>query len=539
VANTADAILSNPILSNPLMPLPAFRNEPYTDFSQPANRKRMEEALTKVRGQLGREYDIVIAGERIHTADKLRSVNPARPDEIVGVHQKATPELANQAVETAHRNFALWSRTPAVDRVRMLLGTASLIRERKYEFDAWLVYEAGKTWPEAEAEVAEAIDFCEYYAREMLRLAGPHEVVQLPGEHDEMRYLPLGVGVVIPPWNFPLAILAGMTCAALVTGNTVVIKPSSETPTIAAVFAETLLEAGFPPHSFCFLTGSGSAIGDLLVAHAKARFVSFTGSRDVGLHINELAAKPQKGQIWIKRVVAEMGGKDAIIVDLDLVDGDSDLDAAVEGVAVSAFGYQGQKCSACSRAIVHEAVYDRFLEKLKVRTEKITVGEPDDPANYMGPVISAGAKKAIQQYIDTGRSEGRVLAGGEPGKASGHFLRPTVIADVDSKARVFQEEIFGPVLAVAKAADFDHALRMANDSQYGLTGAIYSNNPAHIAKARDEFFVGNMYINRKCTGAMVGAHPFGGFNMSGTDSKAGGPDYLLLFLQAKSIAQKL
>jgi 1-pyrroline-5-carboxylate dehydrogenase len=462
------------------MKVSEFRNEPYTDFSISANRKRMEEALTKVRGQLGREYDIVIAGERIQTVEKLKSLNPARPEEIVGVHQKATPELTNQAVDTAHRNFAEWSRTPALDRVRMLLKTASLIRERKYEFDAWLLYEAGKTWPEAEAEVAEAIDFCEYYAREMLRLAGPHDVVQLPGEHDEMRYLPLGVGVVIPPWNFPLAILAGMTCAALVTGNTVVIKPSSETPTIAAVFAETLIEAGFPPRSFCFLTGSGGAIGDLLVANPRTRFVSFTGSRDVGLHINELAAKPQKDQIWIKRVVAEMGGKDAIIVD-----GDCDLDAAVEGVAVSAFGYQGQKCSACSRAIVHEAVYDRFLEKLKARTEKITVGEPDDPAHYMGAVISAGAKKSIQQYIETGKNEGRLLTGGEPGPGSGYFLQPTIIADVDSTARVFQEEIFGPVLAVAKATDFDHALRMANDSQYGLTGAIYSNNPAHIAKARE------------------------------------------------------
>ena len=516
------------------MNIPEFRNEAYTDFSVPANRKRMEQALANVRGQLGREYDIVIAGERIRTTDKLKSVNPARPDEIVGIHQKATPELANRAVETAHRNFAEWSRTPAADRVGMLLKTAALIRERKYEFDAWMVYEAGKTWPEAEAEVAEAIDFCEYYAREMLRLAGPQSVVQLPGEHDEMRYLPLGVGVVIPPWNFPLAILCGMACAALVTGNTVVIKPSSETPTIAAVLAETLLEAGFPAHSFCFLTGSGGAIGDLLVAHPKTRFISFTGSRDVGLHINELAAKPQKGQIWIKRVVAEMGGKDAIIVD-----GDCDLDAAVEGVAVSSFGYQGQKCSACSRAIVHEAVYDRFLEKLKARTEKITVGEPDDPTNYMGPVISAGAKKSISQYIEAGKSEGRLLTGGESEPGGGHFLRPTIIADVDSSASVFQEEIFGPVLAVAKARDFDHALQLANDSQYGLTGAVYSNNAAHITKAREEFFVGNMYINRKCTGAMVGAHPFGGFNMSGTDSKAGGPDYLLLFLQAKAIAQKL
>jgi 1-pyrroline-5-carboxylate dehydrogenase len=514
--------------------LKEFRNEPYTDFTQPANRKLMESAMAKVRGLLGREYDLIIGGERIRCDAKFQSTNPSRPSEVIGIHQKATTELANRAIETAYKNFPVWSKTPALERVEILLRTAELLRERKYEFDAWLTFEAGKTWPEAEAEVAEAIDFCEYYAREMARLAGPQTVVQLPGERDEMRYLPLGVGVVIPPWNFPLAILAGMTCAALVSGNTVIMKPSSETPTVAAVFAELLLEAGFPPESFSYLTGSGGAIGDALVAHPNTRFVSFTGSRDVGLHINELAAKPQPGQIWIKRVVAEMGGKDAIIVD-----GDCDLDAAVEGVAVSAFGYQGQKCSACSRAIVHEKVYDEFLTKLKVRTERIAVGPTDDPANYMGPVISAGARKSIERYIETGKSEGRLLTGGREVAGVGHFLPPTIISDVDSKAKVFQEEVFGPLLAVAKARDFDHALQMANDSQYGLTGAIYSNVPEHVEKAREDFFVGNMYINRKCTGAMVGAHPFGGFNMSGTDSKAGGPDYLLLFLQAKSIAQKI
>jgi 1-pyrroline-5-carboxylate dehydrogenase len=349
-----------------------------------------------------------------------------------------------------------------------------------------------------------------------------------------MRYLPLGVGVVVPPWNFALAILCGMTVAALVAGNTVVIKPSSETPVIAAVFAEALLEAGFPGESFCFLTGSGGAIGDALVSHPKTRFISFTGSRDVGLHINELAAKPQKGQIWIKRVVAEMGGKDAIIVDSDC-----DLNAAVEGVAVSAFGYQGQKCSACSRAIVHRDVYDEFVEKLKARVEKIKVGPPDNPKFYMGPVISAGARCTILNFIELGKDEGRLLTGGGPLPGDGYFIAPTVIVDVDSQARVFQEEIFGPVLAVTRATDFNDALAMANDSVYGLTGAIYSNNAEHVSRARDEFFVGNMYINRKCTGAMVGAHPFGGFNMSGTDSKAGGPDYLLLFLQAKSIAEKV
>jgi 1-pyrroline-5-carboxylate dehydrogenase len=520
--------------SKPGLKLSEFRNAPSAEFTKREIRRAMEEAQERIRKRLGQEYSLIIGGERIQTAEKLTSINPARVQEVVGIHQKATPELADRAVETAFKNFSAWSRTPAEERIRLTVQTAELMRARKFEFNAWLVFEAGKTWPEADAEVCEAIDFCEYYAREMARLSGSHEVVQMPGERDEMRYLPLGVGIVIPPWNFALAILCGMTVAALVAGNTVVIKPSSETPTVAAVFAETLLEAGFPVGSFCFLTGSGGAIGDRLVAHPKTRFISFTGSRDVGLHINELAAKHQKGQVWIKRVVAEMGGKDAIIVD-----GECDLDAAVEGVAVSAFGYQGQKCSACSRAIVDDKIYESFVSKLRDRVEKIKVGTPDDPANYMGPVIGSGAEKSILQYIETGKKEGRLLTGGGAGPSGGYFIQPTVIVDVDSKARIFQEEIFGPVLAVTRARDFDHALSMANDSEYGLTGAIYSDNPEHVQRARDEFFVGNMYINRKCTGAMVGAHPFGGFNMSGTDSKAGGPDYLLLFLQAKSIAEKV
>ncbi len=513
--------------------LAEFRNEPYTDFTIPENRARMEAAQRKVRGELGREYDLTIDGARIKTGEKLVSRNPARPAEIVGSLQKATPELAERAIQSAFDYFPTWAKTKAGDRVAMLLKAAALLRDRKLEFDAWLVFEAGKTWPEAEAETAEAIDFCEYYAREMARLAGPQPVVQMPGEKDELRYLPLGAGIVIPPWNFSLAILAGMATAALVAGNTVVIKPSSETPVIAAKFAELLLEAGFPDRSFCLLAGSGAAIGDLLVKHPKTRFISFTGSRDVGLHINELAAKPQPGQIWIKRVVAEMGGKDAIVVDANC-----DLDKAVDGVLYSAFGYQGQKCSACSRAIVDAKVYDEFLQKLAIKAEALEVGTPDDPRYYMGPVISEGARNSIQKYIETGKGEGRLVAGGKPIAGDGYFIPPTIIADVDSKAAIFQEEIFGPVLAVTKARDFDHALELANDSQYGLTGAVYSNDPGHVRQARDQFFVGNLYVNRKCTGAMVGAHPFGGFNMSGTDSKAGGPDYLLLFLQAKSIAEK-
>jgi len=511
-----------------------FRNESYADFSQPANRRAMEEALGQVRSEFGREYQLRIGSDYISTGDKLESVNPSSPGEIVGVHHRADAVLAARAVEAAWQYFPQWSRVPAAERIGMTLEAARILRRRKLEFDAWLVYEAGKTCPEAEADVSEAIDFCEYYAREMQRLAGPQPVVQLPGERDEMIYIPLGVGVVIPPWNFPLAILVGMTVASLVAGNTVVLKPSSETPTIGAKFAEVLLEAGFPERAFTLLTGSGAAVGDVLVSHPKTRFISFTGSRDVGLRINELAARTLPGQIWIKRVVAEMGGKDAIVVD-----GDADLEKAVDGVLASAFGYQGQKCSACSRAIVDAKVYDDFLEKLAGKARNIKVGPADDPANYMGPVISRSARKTIQAYIEVGRREGRLVAGDEPVAGDGYFIPPTIIADVDSRARVFQEEIFGPVLAVTKARNFEHALELANDSEYGLTGAVFSRDPEHLRLAAERFHVGNLYFNRKCTGAMVGAHPFGGFNMSGTDSKAGGPDYLLLFLQAKSIAQRV
>ncbi len=521
-------------IAEPVKSIPAFSNEPVADFSKPANRQALEQALREVRAQFGHDYDLLIAGRREQTPDKLKSLNPSRPSEVVGVHSKATAAQAHEAVELAHAYFPEWAAVPPETRVAMLLRAAALIRKRKFEFDAWLVYEAGKTWPEADADVSEAIDFCEYYARQMMRLSKPDPLVQLPGEHDEMVYLPLGVGIIVPPWNFPLAIMTGMTTAALVAGNTVVIKPSSDTPTIAAKFAEVLLEAGFPARSFSLLVGSGAVVGDVLVQHPKTRFVAFTGSKEVGLRINELAAKPQKGQIWIKRVLAEMGGKDAIIVDRE-----ADLDSAVKGVLFSAFGYQGQKCSACSRAIVDQAVYDQFLEKLKAEVAGLTVGPSDQPDNYMGPVINEGARQSILNYIEIGKKEGRVIAGGAAAPGDGYFIAPTVIADVDSKARIFQEEIFGPVLAVAKARDFDHALQLANDTEYGLTGAAYTKNPAKIRKARDQFFVGNLYLNRKCTGAMVGAHPFGGFNMSGTDSKAGGPDYLLQFLQAKSIAEKV
>ena len=522
---------------------PEFENEKLTDFSDPEERGKMEEALAQVRAELGRLYPLVLGGRRLKPKARWESRNPSRPEEVVGVFPKATRRHARQAIQAAESAFTGWKRVPAEQRAQWLLRVAGIMRRRKFELSAWMVFEVGKTWPEADADTAEAIDFCDFYGREALRLLLPDfgRVTPLPGERNELRYIPLGVGVIIPPWNFPLAITAGMATAAIVTGNTVVLKPSSDSPTIAYKLYEILAEAGLPEGVLNFLPGSGSLIGDTLVDHPRTRFVTFTGSKPVGLRINQRAARHQSGQLWIKRVVAEMGGKDAIIVD-----NETDLETAVAGVTASAFGYQGQKCSACSRAIVVDSLYDAFLEKLKTRVEKITVGPSDDPGSFMGPVINDAAMKSILAYIETGKQEGRLVTGGGAAQAGdgagdggGYFIQPTVIADLDSKAHIAQEEIFGPVLAVIRARDFDDALRIANDTEYGLTGAVFSDNPEKLEKAGDLFHVGNLYFNRKCTGAMVGAHPFGGFNMSGTDSKAGGRDYLLLFTQAKSISQKL
>jgi 1-pyrroline-5-carboxylate dehydrogenase len=517
------------------MGLPAFKNEPLSQFKMnPEHQRKMTEALEKVRSELGRQYDLVIGGERVHTADRLISHNPADKSQVVGSFSKATRELAERAIRTAEEAFRTWSRTPAEKRVQVLVDTARILRENKYYYSAWMVLEVGKSWPEADADTAEAIDFCEYYAREMLRLEHPAPLAPVAGEKNYLRYIPLGVGIVIPPWNFPLAILTGMTTASIVAGNTVVMKPSSDSPAIAYKFFEALEQAGMPAGVVNFLPGSGSAIGDFLVAHPRTRYVAFTGSKEVGLHINELAARHQPGQIWVKRVVAEMGGKDSIVVDSE-----TDVDLAAEGVAASAFGFQGQKCSACSRAIVVEKVYDAFLDKLRQRVEAIKVGQPTELGTDMGPVINGGAEKSILEYIETGKQEGRLLTGGRTTSNDGYFIAPTVIADVGPKARLAQEEIFGPVLAVIKAKDFDEALEIANNTEYGLTGAVYTKNRQKLDKAAETFHVGNLYLNRKCTGALVGGHPFGGFNMSGTDSKAGGPDYLLLFTQAKTVAEKL
>ncbi len=524
--------ISQPHLHVPTTP---FKNEPLTDFGNAENARKMKAALTKVRAELGREYDMVIGEKLIKTTEKIKSVNPAKPSEVVGVFQSAGREHVEPAIQAAQQAFETWKRVSVEQRASLLHTVAGILRERKFEFAAWMVFEVGKNWAEADADIAETIDFAEFYAREALRLAQAKTPTQLPGEADRLIYIPLGVAAVIPPWNFPCAIMAGMTMAAVVTGNTVVMKPSHDSPAIAAKFFEVLQEAGMPDGVVNFCPGSGSTFGAGLVEHPLTRFVAFTGSKEVGLDINQRAAKPQPGQKWIKRTILEMGGKDSIIVDAD-----ANLDAAVEGVAQAAFGFQGQKCSACSRAIVDEKIYDVFLERLKDRVAKITVGDPTEN-KPMGPVVNEKAMKSILDYIEVGKKEGRLIHGG--GRATeagdGYFIQPTVIADIPPMARISQEEIFGPVLAVIKARNFDDALAIANNTEFGLTGAVYSTSREKLERARTDFHVGNLYFNRKCTGAMVGAHPFGGFNMSGTDSKAGGPDYLLLFTQAKSVAEKI
>jgi 1-pyrroline-5-carboxylate dehydrogenase len=512
-----------------------FRNEPFIDFTKEENAQAMRGAIERVKTQLGKEYPLVIGGERIQTGDTLESINPAKRTEVVGRFHKATKELAERAVETAFETFQTWRNVPAEERAQLLFRVAELMRQRKHEFSAWMIHEVAKSWPEADGDTAEAIDFLEFYAREMLRYASDQPLVKLSGEQNKLEYIPLGVGAVIPPWNFPLAIMAGMTAAAIVTGNTVVLKPSSDAPTIAYKFFELLEEAGMPPGVVNFMTGSGAEVGDIVVDHPKTRFIAFTGSKEIGLRVNERAAKVHDGQLWIKRVVAEMGGKDAIIVA-----DDADLEEAATGVVQSAFGFQGQKCSACSRAIIDARVYDSMVEKIAERTAKIKVGAPTDNTTMMSAVINEKAFKAINGYVEKGKAEGgRVVAGGGSDGEQGFYIEPTVIADVKPGDTIEQEEIFGPVLAVIKANDYDDALRIANDTQFGLTGAVYSADEAKLDRARNEFHVGNLYLNRKCTGALVGVHPFGGFNMSGTDSKAGGRDYLMLFTQAKLSSEKV
>ncbi len=513
-----------------------FTNEPFTDFKDPANKAAMEAALDKVRAIFGTRYPLMIGDRVIEDGPIEASVNPAKPGEIIGNIVQATAAQAVEAIEVADRTFESWRKVPVEERADYIFRMADLMRERKFELCAYLVYEVSKSWAEADGDIAELIDFAEYYAREAIRIGGPQPVVPYPGEKNELRYIPLGVGAIIPPWNFPGAIMGGMTMAAVVTGNTVVLKPASTSPVIAAVFTKMLIEEiGLPRGVVNFLPGPGSEIGDIIVDHPRTRFIAFTGSKQVGLRIYERAAKVHDGQIWLKRTILEMGGKDSIVVDET-----ADIEKAAEAIVAAAFGFQGQKCSACSRAIIVEDVYDAVVEKVVARTKQLSMGDPSKPETFMGAVIDPKAFRKISEYIAIGKQEGTLLAGGETGdESNGYFIPPTIFGDIKPDARLSQEEIFGPVLAFIKAKDFEDALAIANNTEYGLTGAVFTKDEERLERATEDFHVGNLYLNRKCTGALVGVQPFGGFNMSGTDSKAGGPDYLLLFTQGKSVTKKL
>lgn len=516
--------------------LDEFKNEPFTDFSKPENAEAMKAAIEKVRGELGREYPVIINGEKITLDSKFESYNPANKSEVVGVFSEVDDDtsLVDKAIVAATEAFKTWRNVPAAERAEYLFKIADLMRQRKHELSAWMVVEVAKTWAEADGDTAEAIDFMEFYGREMLRWSQEQPVTKIPGEDNSLEYIPLGVGAVIPPWNFPLAIMSGMTMAAVVTGNTVVLKPSSDSPTIAAKFMEIVEEVGLPKGVVNFVTGS-AATGEAMTTSPKTRFISFTGSKGVGLHINEVAAKPRDGQIWIKRVIAEMGGKDAIVVA-----DDADLDSAATGVVQAAYGFQGQKCSACSRLIVDEKVHDELIEKVVALTEKLNLGQPTEGDTNVAAVINKKAFDKTLGYIQKGVEEGgEIITGGTGDDSQGYFIVPTIIDNVQPGDTIEQEEIFAPVLAVIKAKDYDHALDIANGTEFGLTGAVYSKSEDRLAQARRDFHVGNLYLNRKCTGALVGVHPFGGFNMSGTDSKAGGREYLLQFMQGKSISRKV
>jgi 1-pyrroline-5-carboxylate dehydrogenase len=519
--------------------LDEFKNEPFTDFSKPENADAMRQAIEQVRSELGKEYPLIINGEKIELSTKFKSINPAKKDEVIGIFSDADADaenLVNKALDAATKTFETWRFVPAKERAEYLFRAAEIIRNRKHYFSAWMIFEVGKTWAEADGDTAEAIDFLEFYGREMLRWAEEQPITPSPlPEKNEFEYIPLGVGAIIPPWNFPLAILVGMTMSAVVTGNTTVLKPSPDAPTIAYKFMEVLEEIGLPAGVVNYVVGSGTKVGELMVSSPKTRFISFTGSKAVGLHIYEQAAKTQPGQRWMKRVVAEMGGKDAIIVCED-----ADLDSAALGVVQSAFGFQGQKCSACSRLIVDEKVHDELLEKVKALTEKLKIGEPTDAETQMTAVINQKAYDRAVSAVKTALDEGgELICGGKGDDSQGFYIEPTIIKNVKAGSTIEQNEIFAPVLAVIKVKNYNEALEVANGTEYGLTGAVYSTSKENLERAKREFHVGNLYLNRKCTGALVGVHPFGGFNMSGTDSKAGGREYLLQFMQGKSIAQKI
>jgi RHH-type proline utilization regulon transcriptional repressor/proline dehydrogenase/delta 1-pyrroline-5-carboxylate dehydrogenase len=510
-----------------------FKQEPLTDFSREPARRAMKAALDHVGQMLGRTYPAIINNQTVAATATAPSLNPSHKSQVVGHWARTTPEQANQAVAAAVAAFPSWRDTDAARRADYLFRAADVMRRRRFELAAWQVYECGKQWREADGDVAEAIDYCDFYAHEMLRLARPRRR-DVPGEDNYYFYDPRGVVVVIAPWNFPLAILCGMTTAALVTGNTVVMKPAEQSTVIGATLMQVFQEVGLPPGVVNFLPGVGEEIGPTLVNHANVSMIAFTGSRAVGLSINQEATRMQSGQDHIKRVLAELGGKNAIIVD-----DDADMDEAVHGVAASAFGYQGQKCSACSRVILLEAIHDAFLARLIEATRSLRIAPAEDPGSFVGPVIDEDAQRRIRATIERGKSEARLVYAGDVGALAdeGYYIAPHIFADVPPSATLAQEEIFGPVLAVLRARDLDHALEIANGTRYALTGGLFSRSPEHIARIKRDFRVGNLYINRKITGALVDRQPFGGFKLSGIGSKAGGPDYLLQFVLPRTITE--
>ncbi|MFO0754115.1 MAG: proline dehydrogenase family protein [Thermodesulfovibrionales bacterium] len=508
----------------------AFRNEPETDFSKKINRMKMEDALSTVRNGLGRSYPLLLGSEEIFTVRKILSVNPARPDEVVGVVSSASREEAERAVGEAKAAYASWRRTPPETRAGYLFRAAEEMRARRFALAALEVYETGKPIPEADADVAEAIDYLEYYGRQITELAKPKRLGRYPAEVNEYFFEPRGIGVVLSPWNFPLAIPTGMASAGIVAGNCVILKPSGLSPVVAWQLIEVFRAAGLPTGVLQYLPGPGREVGEHLVEHPGVDCIAFTGSKEVGVRIVSLAGRTRPGQTSIKRVVAEMGGKNAIIVDAT-----ADLDEAVRGVLVSALGYQGQKCSACSRVIVLQDVYAEFCGRLKEAMKSIAIGPPEDPATFMGPLIDREALQKVQAYVEKGKEEGNPLLVREAG-GEGYYRGP-VLLEVSPDSVVAREEIFGPVLSVLKAADVEEALALADSTEYALTGGIFSRSPAVIRRAKEELRAGNLYINRKITGALVGRQPFGGLGMSGVGSKAGGPDYLLQFMNPKTISE--
>ena len=512
----------------------AFGNEPETDFAEARPRERMKEALEKARSELGRSYPMVIGGKRVEGEKTAVSKDPSNTDRIVGRVAQASTAHADTALRAAREAFERWSRVDPRKRAEILFRAADLMSRRRFDLAALEVYEVGKTWREADGDVVEAIDYLGYYGSEMIRLSADPATVRLPGETNEYIYRSRGVGAIIAPWNFPLAILTGMSSAGIVAGNAVIMKPAPQSPVVAAHLMRIYEEAGVPPGVVNFLPGAGEDIGEYLVKSPQVDFIAFTGSCEVGMRINRLAAE-YPSRHGVKKVVAEMGGKNAIIIDES-----ADIDEAVSGVIASAFGYQGQKCSAASRVIVLDSVYDEFASRMVQAAKSLKVGSADDPSTGVGPVIDEEAFRKIHGYIDIGKKEARLLLEIDVSHLKeGLFVGPTIFAEVAPDSALAQEEVFGPVLAVMRSRTFDEALEIANDSAFGLTGGLYSRSPDHIAMARSRFMVGNLYINRKITAAIVRRQPFGGFKMSGIGSKAGGPDYLAQFMLPQTVGENI